>query len=135
MHLALIFIAVACVLIVILVLFPGLQISNYYELSTEIEASIIIVFLVLAAIVAWIIFKAVRANLSIIKTGKEALIGSVGLAVTDLKPDGNVRVVGEFWQASAEGGWIKNGEKVKVIDIEGMHLIVIPVKEKLNSIK
>ena len=135
MHLALIFIAVACVLIVTLVLFPGLQISNYYELSTEIEASIIIVFLVLAAIVAWIIFKAVRANLSIIKTGKEALIGSVGLAVTDLKPDGNVRVVGEFWQASSEGGWIKNGEKVKVIDIEGMHLIVIPVKEKLNSIK
>jgi membrane-bound ClpP family serine protease len=58
-------------------------------------------------------------------------IGSVGLAVTDLKPRGEIRVLGEFWQATAKEGEIKTGEKVEVVGMEGMLLVVKPVKEKV----
>ena len=76
------------------------------------------------------IYKAAQAKLSKIKTGKEALIGSVGVAVTDLKPKGEIRVLGEFWQATAKETEIKTGEKVEVVGMEGMFVIVKPVKEK-----
>jgi len=76
------------------------------------------------------IYKAAQAKLSKIKTGKEALIGSRGVAVTDLNPKGEIRVLGEFWQATAKEGEIKNGEKVEVVGMQGMFLVVKPVKEK-----
>ena len=79
------------------------------------------------------LYKGVKANLFKVKTGKEALIGARGTAVTDLKPAGEIRVVGEFWQATAKGKWIKKGEPIEVVGLEGMFLVVKPAKEKLNS--
>jgi membrane-bound serine protease (ClpP class) len=135
MHLALTFVAAACVIIAVLLFFSVFQGANYYEVTPQVQISLAIITLFVAAIVIWMIYKAVSARLSKIKTGKEALIGSVGVSVTDLKPQGEIRVVGEFWQATAKEGWIKNGEKVEVVGMEGMFLIVRPVKEKLNSLK
>jgi membrane-bound serine protease (ClpP class) len=79
------------------------------------------------------LYEGVKATLFKVKTGKEALIGARGIAVTDLKPIGEIRVVGEFWQATAKDEWIKNGEPVEVVGLEGMFLVVKPAKEKLNS--
>jgi len=76
------------------------------------------------------IYNAAKAKLSKIKTGKEVLIGSVCVAVTDLNPKGEIRVLGEFWQAITKEGEIKNGEKVEVVGMQGMFLVVKPVKEK-----
>jgi membrane-bound serine protease (ClpP class) len=135
MHLALTFVAAACVIIAVLLFFSVFQGANYYEVTPQVQISLAIITLFVAAIVIWMIYKAVSARLSKIKTGKEALIGSVGVSVTDLKPQGEIRVVGEFWQATAKEGWIKNGEKVEVVGMEGMFLVVRPVKEKLNSLK
>jgi membrane-bound serine protease (ClpP class) len=76
------------------------------------------------------LYKGVKAKLFKVKTGKEALIGARGVAVTDLKPTGEIRVVGEFWQATTKDEWIKNGETVEVVGLEGMFLAVKPAKEK-----
>jgi membrane-bound serine protease (ClpP class) len=84
----------------------------------------------LAALAVWMLYKGVRAHLSKVKTGKEALIGSRGVAVTDLNPAGEIRVVGEFWQATAKVGWIGKGEEVEVVGLEGLFLVVRPYKEK-----
>jgi membrane-bound serine protease (ClpP class) len=135
MHSALTFVAAACIVIAVLLLFSAFQGASYYGVTPQTQIALAIVTLVAAAIITWMIYKAARAKLSKIKTGKEALIGSVGVAVTDLKPEGEIRVVGEFWQATAKEGWIKNGEKVEVVGMEGMFLVVRPVKEKLNSLK
>jgi membrane-bound serine protease (ClpP class) len=135
MHTALTFVAAACIVIAVLLLFSVFQGANYYGVSLQVQIALAVISLAIAAIVIWMIYKAARANLYKIKTGKEALVGSVGVAVTDLKPEGEIRVVGEFWQATAKEGWIKNGEKVEVVGMEGMLLVVRPVKEKLNSLK
>ena len=85
----------------------------------------------MAALAAWMLYKGVKARLFKVKTGKEALIGAKGVAVTDLKPIGEIRVIGEFWQATAKDEWIKNGETVEVVGMEGMFLVVKPAKEKV----
>jgi membrane-bound serine protease (ClpP class) len=131
MHAALTFVAAACLVIAVLLLFSVFQGANYYGISTQVQIALAVIAFSIAAIVIWMIYKAARANLYKIKTGKEALIGSVGVAATDLKPEGEIRVVGEFWQATAKEGWIKNGEKVEVVGMEGMFLVVRPVKEKV----
>lgn len=52
------------------------------------------------------------------------LIGKEGLAATDLKPSGHIRVEGERYQAVSESRYIKKGESVKVVAGEGARLIV-----------
>jgi len=116
-------------------LFSVFQGATYYGVSLQVQVALAVIALAIAAIVIWMIYKAARANLSKIKTGKEALVGSVGVAVTDLKPEGEIRVVGEFWQATVKEGCIKSGEKVEVVGMDGMFLVVRPVKEKFNSLK
>jgi membrane-bound serine protease (ClpP class) len=130
MHAALTFIAVVCLVIAGLLLCSAFQGVSYYGVNPQALLALAIVTLIIAVIIIWMIYKAAQAKLSKIKTGEEALIGSVGVAVTDLNPKGEIRVLGEFWQATAKEGGIKSGEKVKVVGMEGMFLSVIPVKEK-----
>jgi len=57
-------------------------------------------------------------------TGPEAIIGKVGIAVTDLKPDGEVRVAGFVWRAKSASGDIQKGERVKVLSLQDLVLTV-----------
>ena len=133
-HLELTFIGALLIVFASLLLFSIFQIPDYYEASLQIQTVLIIATICVGAIAIWLIYKVAKANVLKIKTGKEALIGSVGIAVTDLKPNGEIRVMGEFWQAKVKRLQIKSGEKVEVVDMEGMFLVVRPVKEKFNSL-
>jgi len=54
-------------------------------------------------------------------TGKEGLIGEEGISLEDLKPDGQIEIHGEIWQAtSAEK--IKKGKRVIVENVDSKHL-------------
>ena len=99
----------------------------------EVAVVLGIILLVIAAIVVWMFNAGVKAQYRSVKTGKEALIGAKGVATSDLKPKGEVRVLGEFWQAIAKDGPIANGGAVEVVCLEGMFLVVKPTEEKLNS--
>jgi membrane-bound serine protease (ClpP class) len=57
---------------------------------------------------------AIRARLTKPTTGKEGLIGEMGVAATAISPEGKVSIHGEFWNASSEQP-IEKGEKVQVI--------------------
>src|SRR5262249_50713251 len=56
-------------------------------------------------------------------TGDMALMGKVGVADTDLQPEGWVRVFGERWRALADGP-ISSGEKITVLGVDGLTLKV-----------
>jgi membrane-bound serine protease (ClpP class) len=60
-------------------------------------------------------------------TGAEGLVGAVGVAVTALDSEGQVRVAGELWRAvCAEGA--SAGERVVVERLErGLTLVVSPL--------
>lgn len=57
-------------------------------------------------------------------TGREGLIGKVGITKTVLNPEGTIFIHGERWQASTEGESIKEGEEVEVLEVKGLNLIV-----------
>jgi membrane-bound serine protease (ClpP class) len=104
-----------------------------YGLTLQIEGALAIILLLAAGIAAWLFYVGVKAQHKRVKTGKEALIGAKGVATTELKPKGEVRVLGEFWQAIAKDATIANGHAVEVVCLEGMFLVVKPTEEKLNS--
>lgn len=58
-------------------------------------------------------------------TGKEAMIGSPGQAVSDLNLEGLVRVGGELWVAEAREP-INQGSRVQVLEVRGAKLRVRP---------
>jgi membrane protein implicated in regulation of membrane protease activity len=57
--------------------------------------------------------------------GAEALIGKVAVAVGELRPEGQVRVDGELWQARCAAG-AAVGTRVVVRGIDGLTLDVDP---------
>ena len=62
------------------------------------------------------------------RAGAERLIGQQGVALTDLEPDGQVRVDLEDWSAVTEQGRIEAGSPVRVIGISGVRLRVVPTE-------
>jgi membrane-bound serine protease (ClpP class) len=130
MHAAVAFFGGVCAVIGALLLLAAVSGINYGGLSIQTEVALAVIVLVIAILAAWILYTGLAANLAKIKTGKEALIGARGIAVTDLKPKGEIRVMGEFWQATAKDKRITNGEIVEVTGMEGMFLVVKPAGEK-----
>jgi membrane-bound serine protease (ClpP class) len=57
--------------------------------------------------------------------GAEALVGSVGVATSDCRPRGRVRVRGEVWQAVCPDG-ADAGDAVVVEAVSGLTLEVRP---------
>ncbi len=55
-------------------------------------------------------------------SARPGLVGTEGVAITDLAPDGVVRVRGEHWSATAMNGEVKAGQHVQVIEASGVRL-------------
>jgi membrane-bound serine protease (ClpP class) len=89
---------------------------------TELELFLVAVVGVIAGLYfRWIIGPIIhRSKL----TGPEAIVGKTGIAVTDLKPDGEVRVGGVIWRARSISGDMQKGESVKVTSLEDLVLTV-----------
>ena len=60
-----------------------------------------------------------------VQTGAENLVGSVGEVVEPLMPLGQIRVLGELWQARAPAE-LPRGTPVRVTRVEGLMLEVEP---------
>lgn len=57
-------------------------------------------------------------------SGREALVGQLGIADSDLRPQGRVRVHGELWSAESDEP-VERGQKVEVV---GVHELVVRVR-------
>lgn len=86
---------------------PELRPSLKFIIPVALGISLIFIFLIVLAI---------RAHISKIFTGKEGLVGEIGVAQTDISPEGKVFVHGEIWDAETTGK-INKGTKVKVIEV------------------
>ncbi len=75
-------------------------------------------------------FLVVKVHKRRVTTGKEGIIGTEGVAISDIKPRGQVLVEGEIWQAMCEKGKnIKAGTPIVVKNIKNLLLIVEKKKD------
>jgi membrane-bound serine protease (ClpP class) len=89
--------------------------------------SVVAIVAMTVLIVAFFVFvlgKGIGAMGRRVSFGVESLEGGSAIALSDLAPEGLVRMAGEEWSARAEQGTVKSGERVQIVGREGLWLIV-----------
>jgi len=66
---------------------------------------------------------------SIKDSSYDALLGSTGIAQTDLRPSGKVKIENSYYDAVAKIGYIEKGENIEVVGYENAQLIVMKKTE------
>ena len=73
----------------------------------------------LLEIFLWLRWRRVRSM-----TGPEGIVGARGKTISDCRPEGQVRVKGQIWNARCKEG-VAAGQEVVVRAAEGLKLIVV----------
>lgn len=82
------------------------------------------VVIVITAVVAFVVQRAISAHRRQAKTGREELIGKSATVRETLNPEGTVFFKGERWAARSDEGEIKKGEQVVINKVDGLMLYV-----------
>jgi len=83
----------------------------------------IIVIVIIATFFAYGLYRVAMAKKRKPKIGGADMVGKIGIAITDIDPKGQVRIMGEIWNAEADEK-IKKGEEVIVVSQERLKLKV-----------
>lgn len=62
-------------------------------------------------------------------TGREGLVGAIGITHTALEPGGLIFIEGERWSAVSQDGLVPAGQPVRVLSMQGLTLLVTPALE------
>lgn len=82
-----------------------------------------------AALTLLIVGMGVRATRRPASTGREGMIGLIGIAKSALTPHGQILVRGELWDAISDQP-LQPGEQAEVLGVEGLKLHVRPPRKK-----
>jgi membrane-bound serine protease (ClpP class) len=109
---------------VISLLFGSIMLFRGGETGMEISWTVLIPTVAIISLffiaVAGLVF---RSHLRRSRTGSAGMVGEKGVAYTDLAPNGQVFVHGEYWQARSEAP-IKAGEPIEVVQVINLKLLV-----------
>ena len=109
----------------------ALVIGSIILLDTNVEGYdiawqlIAVVAVLSAAIFVGVAALALRARNRVVVSGREQMIGTIGEALESFADRGRVHAMGENWQARTRSA-VMAGQRVKVVDIEGLTLVVEP---------
>lgn len=116
---------------VISLLLGSMMLIDEESVLEAMEISMELIILVVVLTVAFFLFAitfGIKAQRKKVATGEEGIVGEKGVAISSLKPAGEVKVHGEIWNAESIDGTIKKGESVVVNAIEHLKLKVKRVK-------
>jgi membrane-bound serine protease (ClpP class) len=106
---------------------PGWELLSARAVESA-RQTLISVALVMSGIFGFVVYKVAQARRMKVKVGPERLMGKTGIAMSPLKPQGEVRVEGQIWRAETIGAHINTGDPVEVVSREGLILRVKPTK-------
>lgn len=110
---------------VIAILLGSMMLLNTPEFPLRVSWTVIIpVVAVTAGIFMFAVSAGVKAQMSEPTTGASGLVAAVGVARTAIDPEGQVMVQGELWSAVSPGVAIAEGERVRIVAVEGLRLQV-----------
>ena len=104
-----------------------LMVARHWEI---ISLSVALICFLVLMLKDWVVYPWLKTAYEMpAPTDSKALIGSRGVAESDVAPEGFVRVRGELWQAVATPFdlTIAAGSKVEIADADGMKIFVRPV--------
>jgi len=106
-----------------LVLFNSPGVPQFQRVSVPL---VIGVSIAIGLMFATILTLALRAQQNQIQTGVQTLIGTTGIARTDIGLTGQVQLISELWSAQAAEGSekISKGDHVEVVEVKGLRLKV-----------
>jgi len=81
-----------------------------------------------ALITIFLLQLVIRARSLKVTTGTIGMLDEIGVAKTELAPDGQVFVHGEWWNAVSSAP-VPLGTRVKVVGVDGLKLRVVPAEE------
>jgi membrane-bound serine protease (ClpP class) len=93
---------------------------------------IVVIAICVAALIAFVVQRVVRAHQKQVSAGREELVGRTAEVETVLAPKGIVLIEGERWAAILEKGRVKPGEEVIVTKVDGLKLRV--VKKEIEEV-
>jgi membrane-bound serine protease (ClpP class) len=85
---------------------------------------IAIVSIFIAALLAFVINRVIKAHRHQATTGREELVGMTAIVKVTLEPEGTVFFKGELWTAVSETGRVEPGEEVIITKVDGLKLYV-----------
>lgn len=80
-----------------------------------------------AAFFLIVVRAAIRMRRSTVEMRDDTLVGKEGIVVNDLVPTGVIQIASEEWTAEAVRGTPIRGDRVRVVEVEGLTLRVEPV--------
>jgi membrane-bound ClpP family serine protease len=96
-----------------------------WAFNVDIPLYLLIIIGLIVGTLVFIVHRAIVPSLRRKKvTGREGMIGLAGEVTQALKPNGVVKIADEYWQAKSLSGDIGIGDKVEVVDINGLNLEV-----------
>ncbi len=101
--------------------------SNSTPTSTHVSVPLVIGMSIGTALIFFsIITLALRAQSVPLRTGLETITGQLGVVRVEIEPRGSVQVGSELWSAQLDEGEeaMPVGTKIRVVRVEGLHLIV-----------
>jgi membrane-bound serine protease (ClpP class) len=91
----------------------------------EVSLGVIIPLVAMTALFFFFVIGAgLRAQRRKVETGEQGMIGTEGIVVVRLEPEGQIRIHGELWNAISTEGNIEKGSIVIVTEIHGLTLNV-----------
>jgi len=120
---------------VVSLFFGSILLFNFeYGLGSLPLGTILPTVAVVCACIIFALYLVTRAQLKPRTTGAEAMKGLIGRVTRWEKDRGQIMVRGELWQArSASGTTLAPDTTVRVVDIQGLHLMVEPVPSEQES--
>ncbi|MDP8218733.1 MAG: nodulation protein NfeD [Candidatus Theseobacter exili] len=111
----------------------SLMLFDTSDAFTRVSVSVILpIALVTAIIVIFLCTLALKAYHKKSVTGKSGLIGTKGIAETDLNPSGQVFIHGEIWKATSSEP-VDKGSNVIVTNVSGLELYVAKLEENIEK--
>jgi membrane-bound serine protease (ClpP class) len=118
----------ASILLGSLTLFRKSPVQNFVSLSWSVIFSVTAVS---ALFFLFLISMGVRAQRAKPVLGDNSMIGKIALTAGDLDMQGQVKLMGETWNAISLAGKIAANEKVVIREIKGLTLYVEPLNQSV----
>lgn len=106
-------------------------IASIFTKSIPIQSAVFLIVSFVALLITRPLVRKLKQNRGNVSTNSDRLIGKTGVIlkdITDIHNVGQAKVEGEIWTVKSETAPILKDDKIKVLAIEGVKLIVEPLK-------